>query len=308
MGPEQRKDLEKGLPGAAHHTPTEGPDGYAALPASAADRLARSSARGAQQAREGSRDGHMSQAQRIAAEVQEEEDELCDHIHHSNRAPWLRALVLGANDGLVSTAALMMGVGGGTTNLATLRLAGVAGMVGGALSMAVGEYISVSSQRDAEKADIEKERLEQLKGPAAQARELEELAQIYVGRGLPYDLARQVAEVLSEKDVIRAHARDELGIDIDELANPLQAAVVSAICFTVGAALPLLSAAWVSDANARLGILAGATTVGLCFFGFLGAWLGGANVLRGGMRVVLGGWLALGIVYGIGRALSVDAA
>lgn len=171
----------------------------------------------------------------------------CCRRHHSNRAPWLRALVLGANDGLVSTAALMMGVGGGTANLATLRLAGVAGLVGGALSMAVGEYISVSSQRDAEKADIEKERLEQLKGPAAQvggqwwagrqvgrqpcggrgcaarglcdaapaaclpahpacalpcpaalpanlpqARELEELAQIYVARGLPYGLAKQV--------------------------------------------------------------------------------------------------------------------
>ncbi|KAL4428681.1 hypothetical protein ABPG77_009787 [Micractinium sp. CCAP 211/92] len=304
MGPEQRRDMEKGLSGGSQHVP-EGPEGYSALPESAAQGIARASARSSQQ---GGHDGNQSQAQRIAAEVQEEEDELCDHVHHSNRAPWLRALVLGANDGLVSTAALMMGVGGGTADLATLRLAGVAGMVGGALSMAVGEYISVSSQRDAEKADIEKERQEQLKGPEAQARELEELAQIYVGRGLPYDLARQVAEVLTEKDVIRAHARDELGIDIDELANPLQAAIVSALCFTVGAALPLLSAAWVADANIRLGVLAGATTAGLCLFGFLGAWLGGANVLRGGTRVVLGGWLALGIVYGIGRALSVDSA
>ncbi|KAL4445836.1 hypothetical protein ABPG77_009035 [Micractinium sp. CCAP 211/92] len=309
MGPEQRRDLEQGLPGA-QPKPVDGPAGYYSLPESPApqERLLRSESRHSL-SRSASRDQlpHQGHAQRIAAEVQEEEQELCYHKHHSNRSPWLRALVLGANDGLVSTAALMMGVGGGTADLATLRLAGVAGMVGGALSMAVGEYISVSSQRDAERADIEQERLEQLKGPAAQARELEELAQIYVERGLPYDLARQVAVVLSEKDVIRAHARDELGIDIDELSNPLQAAVVSAICFTVGAAIPLLSAAWIPGSSLRLGILAGATTVGLCLFGFLGAWLGGANVLRGGLRVIVGGWLALGIVYGIGRALNVDS-
>ena len=118
---------------------------------------------------------------------------------------------------------LMMGVGAGSTDLAALRLAGVASLVGGALSMAVGEYISVSSQRDAERADIEQERKEQLLGPTAQLRELDELTQIYVGRGLPYDLARAVAVTLTEKDVIRAHARDELGIDLDQLANPLQA-------------------------------------------------------------------------------------
>lgn len=191
------------------------------------------------------------------------DDEYCEHTHHSNRAPWLRALVLGANDGLVSTAALLMGVGAGTTDLHILRLSGVAGLIAGALSMAVGEYVSVSSQRDAEQADIKKEIEEQLKGPAAQARELEELAQIYVSRGVPPPLARQVAVALTEHDVIRAHARDELGIDLEELANPLQAAVVSALCFTTGAAIPLLAAAFITDSTIRLTIIAVSTTVGL---------------------------------------------
>ncbi|KAL4515264.1 hypothetical protein Ndes2526A_g09468 [Nannochloris sp. 'desiccata'] len=230
------------------------------------------------------------------------EEEFCDHVHHSNRAPWLRALVLGANDGLVSVAALLMGVGSGSSDLATLRLSGVAALISGALSMALGEYVSVSSQRDAEKADIEKEILEQLKGPEAQERELQELAQIYVERGVPVDLARQVAVALTERDVIRAHARDELGIDVDELANPLQAAVVSALCFSFGAAIPLLSAIFISDQAYRLIAIALSTTAGLLVFGILGAYLGGAGLLKGGMRVILGGWLALGVSYGVGRA------
>eukprot|EP00887_Chlorella_sp_A99_P003062 scaffold9.g3062.t1 len=232
--------------------------------------------------------------------------ELCDHTHHSNRAPWLRALVLGASDGLVSTAALMVGVAGGTDSLSTLRLAGVASLVGGALSMAVGEYISVSSQRDAEHADIEKERVEQLKGPEARAHELEELTLIYVDRGLPYNLARQVAVVLTEKDVIRAHARDELGIDIDELANPLQAAIVSGICFSTGGGLPLLASAFIQPAGVRLAVLLIVTSIGLLAFGMLGAWLGGARMARGGLRVIVGGWIALAIVYGIGRGFNVS--
>lgn len=230
--------------------------------------------------------------------------ELCDHVHHSNRAPWLRALVLGASDGLVSTSALMVGVAGGTDALGTLRLAGVAGLVGGALSMAVGEYISVASQRDAEHADIEKERQEQLKGPEARAHELEELTLIYVDRGLPYDLAKQVAVVLTEKDVIRAHARDELGIDLDDLANPLQAALVSGVFFTTGGGLPLLSAAFITDYAVRLGVLLTVSMLGLLAFGMLGAWLGGASMVRGGARVVVGGAVSLAIVFGIGRALG----
>lgn len=236
------------------------------------------------------------------------EEEFCDHVHHSNRAPWLRALVLGANDGLVSVAALLMGVGSGSSDLATLRLSGVAALISGALSMALGEYVSVSSQRDAEKADIEKEILEQLKGPEAQERELQELAQIYVERGVPVDLARQVAVALTERDVIRAHARDELGIDVDELANPLQAAVVSALCFSFGAAIPLLSAIFISDQAYRLIAIALSTTAGLLVFGILGAYLGGAGLLKGGMRVILGGWLALGVSYGVGQAFNVEVA
>jgi len=236
------------------------------------------------------------------------EQELCDHVHHSNRAPWLRALVLGANDGLVSVAALLMGVGSGSSDLATLRLSGVAALTSGALSMALGEYVSVSSQKDAEKADIEKEVLEQLKGPEAQKRELEELAQIYVERGVPLDLATQVAVALTERDVIRAHARDELGIDVDELANPLQAAVVSALSFSFGAALPLLSAIFLTSQTYRLIAIALSTTVGLLVFGILGAYLGGASLLKGGMRVILGGWLALGVSYGIGQAFDVGVA
>ena len=199
----------------------------------------------------------------VAVELSAPLDELCDHTHHSNRAPWLRALVLGANDGLVSVAALLMGVGSGSTDLAVLRLSGIAALISGALSMAAGEYVSVSSQKDAEKADIEKEILEQLKGPEAQLRELDELTQIYVDRGVPADLARQVAVALTEKDVIRAHARDELGIDIDELSNPLQAAVVSALCFAFGAALPLLSAIFLNNPTNRLIAIALSTTVGL---------------------------------------------
>ena len=192
-----------------------------------------------------------------------DEEELCDHVHHSNRAPWLRALVLGANDGLVSISALMMGMAAGNSNMHVIRLSGLAGLIAGALSMAVGEYVSVSSQRDAEKADIKKEIEEQLKGPAAQARELEELAQIYVARGVPYDLAKQVAIILTEKDVIRAHARDELGIDLDDLANPWQAAVVSAVCFSAGAAIPFLSAAFLPGKVAQIVAITISATLGL---------------------------------------------
>lgn len=172
-----------------------------------------------------------------------------------------------ANDGLVSVASLLMGVGAGSTSLTTLRLSGIAGLVGGALSMGVGEYISVSSQRDAELADIEVERREQLKGPDARRREQRELAEIYVARGLPPALADEVATVLSDRhvdDVVRTHARDELGIDVDELAQPFQAALISVLCFTAGGGLPLLSACFIADPRIRLYSIAIATTIGLC--------------------------------------------
>ena len=238
--------------------------------------------------------------------VQSIDHEFDEHIHHSNRAPWLRALVLGANDGLVSVAALLMGVGAGSSDLSVLRLSGVAALISGALSMAAGEYVSVSSQRDAENADIHKEIMEQLKGPEAQRHELEELTQIYVERGVPQDLAKQVAVALTEHDVIRAHARDELGIDMDALANPLQAAVVSALCFSGGAAIPLLSAIFITNPTNRLIAIACSTTFGLLVFGVLGAYLGGAGLFKGGLRVLIGGWLALGVSYGIGEAFNVS--
>lgn len=239
---------------------------------------------------------------------EDEDEEYCDHEHFSNRAPWLRAMVLGANDGLVSVAALMMGVAGGNADLSVLRLSGVAGLIAGALSMAVGEFVSVSSQRDAEHADIKKEIEEQLKGPEAQARELEELAQIYVSRGVPYHLAFQVAHHLTQTDVIRAHARDELGIDIDDMANPWQAAGVSFICFGIGATIPLVAGAFLAEQWARILSILLATTGGLVIFGVLGGYLGGASVVKGALRVVIGGWLALGISYGIGAAFNVSPA
>jgi vacuolar iron transporter family protein len=231
-----------------------------------------------------------------------------EHEHYSHRSPWLRAGVLGANDGLVSTASLMLGVGGGSDSLRTLVLAGVAGLVAGALSMAVGEYISMSSQRDAEEADIAKEAAEQAKGPAARARELGELAAIYEARGISPGLARAVAEELSAQDVVRAHARDELGIDVDALANPLQAAAASALSFTIGAVIPLLAAAFIQPVGPRFASLITASCVALFSFGVTGAVLGGAPWWRGGLRVLLGGSAAMALTYGIGRAFNVSAA
>lgn len=236
--------------------------------------------------------------------VEPQEDSDDEHDHYSHRAPWLRAMVLGANDGLVSVASLMMGIGGANDDLRAMQLAGIAGLVGGALSMACGEYISVSSQKDAEEADIEKERQEQMKGPAAKAREFEELVGIYMARGLSEHLARAVAHELTEKDVIRAHARDELGIDIDDLAKPMQASVASAISFALGAAIPLLTGAFIVDAYTRLLAVAAAATFGLALFGGSGAYLGGAPLLKASLRVLIGGWLAMAMTFGIGKVFG----
>lgn len=216
--------------------------------------------------------------------------------------------MLGANDGLVSVASLMLGVGAAEGDVKAMRLSGVAGLVAGALSMAVGEYISVSSQRDAEEADVEKERLEQLKGPEAQQREFEELVGIYMARGLSEPLAREVARELTDKDVIRAHARDELGIDLDALANPLQASVASAAAFSVGAGVPLLAGAFILARAMRILSVALVTTVMLVLIGGLGAHLGGARVWKGALRVVIGGWLAMGLTFAIGTAFGASPA
>jgi VIT1/CCC1 family predicted Fe2+/Mn2+ transporter len=241
-----------------------------------------------------------------AAAAEEEEDE---HQHFSHRAPWLRAFVLGANDGLVSNASLILGVSAAANaDIRAMRVAGVAGLVAGALSMAVGEYISVSSQRDAEEADVEKERQEQAKGPEARARELEELAGIYMARGLSETLAREVARELTAKDVIRAHARDELGIDLDEMANPLQASVASAVAFSVGAGVPLLAGAFVPGSAGRIGAVVAVTAAMLVAIGSLGAHLGGARIWRGALRVLVGGCLAMGATFGIGAAFGATPA
>lgn len=173
--------------------------------------------------------------------------------------------------------------------------------------MACGEYISVASQKDTEEADIEKEREEQAKGPAARMREFEELVVIYMERGLSEPLARDVAKELTEKDVIRAHARDELGIDMDELANPFQASFTSALAFTMGAGVPLLAGSFIADDKLRMIIVCVAATVALIFFGGLGSYLGGAKLWKGALRVLIGGWLAMGLTYGVGLLFGVQA-
>ena len=166
----------------------------------------------------------------------------------------------------------------------------------------------MSSQRDTELADIDTERQEQAKGPAARKAELDELTAIYMERGVSEETARQVALELTEKDVIRAHARDELGIDLDELANPIQASLASAFAFSIGAALPLLGGAFIADPKTRSIVVAAASTVGLLAFGGMGACLGGANKIVGALRVLLGGWIAMAITYGIGMAFGASIA
>lgn len=217
--------------------------------------------------------------------------------HLGRRAAWLRAGVLGANDGLISTASLMVGVAAADSGRTAVLVAGIAGLTAGALSMAAGEYVSVSSQRDTERADLERERRELAADPEA---EREELARIYRDRGLSDRLAQQVADELSQQDPLRVHARDELGFDIDALANPTQAAVVSASSFVVGAVVPIIIVA-VASAALRVPVTMLVTLVGLATLGAVGARLGGAPRRRAALRVVIGGTLALAISLAIGR-------
>lgn len=230
------------------------------------------------------------------------------HEHYSNRAPWLRAAVLGANDGLVSVASIMLGVSGGSKDKHTLILSGLSALVAGAMSMAAGEYISVASQRDTEQADIDKERAAQESGPAVRQMELDELTQVYIDRGLDESLARQVAVALTEKDAVRAHARDELGIDMDDLVSPWQAAISSFLCFTVGGGVPLLSALFLTDPKIRMIVVSIASTFALLVFGAVGAWLGGAHRVKAAFRVLLGGWIAFVLTYGVGKLFGEAAA
>ena len=213
------------------------------------------------------------------------------------RAAWLRAAVLGANDGLISTASLILAVAAASSTRSAILVAGVAGLTAGALSMAAGEYVSVSSQLDTERADIERERAELVASPEA---ELEELAQIYRDRGLSEDVARQVAVELSQQDRLAIHARDELGVDVNALANPVQASVVSAVSFTLGAVVPILVVLF-TTASWRVVTVITVTLLSLVGLGFLGARLGGAPERRAAVRVLIGGSLALLISLGIGK-------
>lgn len=222
--------------------------------------------------------------------------------HSGHRAAWLRAAVLGANDGLLSTSSLLVGVASAAAGHSVLLATGVAALVSGAGSMAIGEYSSVSSQRDAERADLVAEAEELRSIPRA---ELAELTGIYERRGLSHELARQVAESLTEHDALAAHARDELGIDPDDLSRPLEAAVVSAGSFSLGALVPLLVVAVVSS-SMRVGALVGAALVGLASLGAVGARLGGAPPLRPAVRVLVGGAAAMAIAWGVGQLFNVS--
>lgn len=217
--------------------------------------------------------------------------------HFSNRGNWLRAGVLGANDGLISTAALLMGMAAAKPDFQTLLLTGVSALVGGAVSMAAGEYVSVSSQADTEKADLQKESRELADKPEA---ELAELAKIYEMRGLEPQLAREVAEALTRHDALSAHARDEIGITETHAANPLQATLASAAAFGAGAVLPLAVALLTPPAH-LMAVLAVSTLIGLAALGWLSARLGGAKPLPAVLRVVLWGVLALGVTAVIGK-------
>ncbi len=217
--------------------------------------------------------------------------------HLISRIGWLRAAVLGANDGIISTASLIVGVAAAATTQQQVLIAGIAGLVAGAMSMAAGEYVSVSSQSDTEHADLGRERKELHDSPAA---ELDELTNIYVVRGLDQTLARQVAEQLMAKDALAAHARDELGISEFTTARPVQAALTSAATFAIGAAMPLLMVI-VSPVNVLVPVVAGASLAFLALLGAIGAGAGGANILRATARVTFWGALALAITAGIGK-------
>jgi len=216
--------------------------------------------------------------------------------HAMDRIGWLRAAVLGANDGIVSTSSLIVGIAAADAGHTAILSAGIAGLVAGSLSMAAGEYVSVSSQADTERADLERERRELVDQPGA---ELEELTDIYVRRGLSPGLAQQVAVELMAGDALAAHSRDELGIVEHLAANPLQAAVTSAITFAVGAAVPLLTVL-LTPPSALLPTTMVVTILALAVLGALGGWTGGAGMVKPALRVVLWGALAMAVTFGVG--------
>ena len=221
--------------------------------------------------------------------------------HRSHRIGWLRAAVLGANDGIVSTASLVLGVAAAGANSANILIAGVAGLVAGAMSMAAGEYVSVSSQADTERADLDKERRELAADPV---HEHAELTAIYVGRGLDAKLASEVATQLTLHDALGTHARDELGISETLTARPVQAAFASAATFAFGAALPLLVVLLVPAAS-RMWMVAGSAILFLALLGVVAARTGGAPVVAAAARVTFWGALAMGLTAGVGALFGV---
>ena len=220
--------------------------------------------------------------------------------HVVDRIGWLRAAVLGANDGLISTASLMVGIASAATSPNEVIVAGVAGLVAGAMSMAAGEYVSVSSQADTEQADIARERHELAHQPEF---ERDELTRIYVDRGVEEGLARQVAEQLMQKDALGAHARDELGITATAAARPVEAALTSAATFAVGAMLPVATALILPSRLTAIGIPL-VTLVCLAVLGALGARLGGAAIVRPTLRVAFWGALAMATTAAIGTVIG----
>jgi VIT1/CCC1 family predicted Fe2+/Mn2+ transporter len=220
--------------------------------------------------------------------------------HVTKRLNWLRAGVLGANDGIVSTAGLVVGVAAATTTSSVIFAAGVAGLVAGAVSMALGEYVSVSTQRDTQRVLLQKERRELDEMPEA---ELEELAGLYAAKGLSPETARVVARELTDRDAFAAHVDVELGIDPDDLSNPWQAAFSSAVAFTLGAVIPLI-AILLPPVSARVPLAFLSVLIALVLTGTVSAILGGAPKRRAVLRVVLGGALAMLVTYGIGQMVG----
>jgi len=218
----------------------------------------------------------------------------------NNRLNWLRAAVLGANDGIVSTAGIVIGAVGATSNDSAILIAGVAGLAAGAMSMAAGEYVSVSTQRDSELALLDKERRELRDEPDE---ELAELAGIYVGKGLNEELALEVAVALTAKDALGAHAEAELGIDPDDISNPWNAALASMLAFTVGALLPLLTIT-LSGPSARIPVTVVAVVLALAATGWTSARFGYSSPARAVLRNVAGGLFAMGVTYAIGSFLG----
>lgn len=223
--------------------------------------------------------------------------------HKTHRIGWLRAAVLGANDGIVSTASLVLGVSAAGASSQSILIAGVAGLVAGAMSMAAGEYVSVSSQSDTEHADLDRERKELAADPV---HEQQELAAIYVGRGLDEGLASEVATQLMAHDALGAHGRDELGISETLTARPVQAALASAGTFSVGAVLPLLVVLLV-PVSVLMGAVAGSSLLFLALLGALAGRVGGASVLTAAVRVTFWGALAMALTAGVGALFGVAA-